>query len=83
MKTKNYLIVVLAATAFLSQVALAQSGNITLTFSGEDNGVPVPLESVWVKNLSQNCDTTLYPPYFTLIIDTLMTGIDLRVNLSA
>ncbi len=76
MKTKNYQIIILMMmTICLSLKLFPQPGTLTLTFSGDNNGQPVTLESVWVKNLTQNCDTTLYPPDFTLVIDTIMTGI--------
>ncbi len=75
MKTKNYQIILLMTIAIsLSLKLFPQSGSLTLSFSGDNNGQPVSLESVWVKNLTQNCDTTLYPPELTLVIDTLMTN---------
>ncbi len=81
MKTKNYQISILMMMAILLSVKLfAQPGTLTLTFSGDNNGQLVTLESVWVKNLTQNCDTTLYPPDFTLVIDTILTGIANPLN---
>ncbi len=56
----------------------SQNNSITLTFSGDNNGTVVDLESVWIKNLTQNCDTTLYSPSLLLVIDTLTTGIATR-----
>ncbi|MBM3436954.1 MAG: hypothetical protein FJY07_12145, partial [Bacteroidetes bacterium] len=52
----------------------SQPGCITLSFAGDNNGTPVNLDSVWIKNITQNCDTTIYPPDLSLVIDTLMTG---------
>jgi len=76
MKTKNYQIFFLMTTAiFISLKLYPQPGTIILSFSADNNGEPVTLESIWVKNLTQNCDTTLYPPDFTLLIDTILTGI--------
>lgn len=53
---------------------MAQTGSIWLTFNADNNGVPVSPDSVWIKNLTKDCDTTLYAPDLTLVIDTLMTG---------
>jgi uncharacterized protein (TIGR02145 family) len=63
-------------SALVSSFALSLAGqNIELTFTGDNNGQPAPLESVWIKNITQNCDTTLYPPDVTLVIDTILTDI--------
>ena len=76
MKTKIYQFLFLMMMALsLSFKLVSQTGTLSLTFTGDNNGQPVTLESVWVKNLTQNCDTTLYPPDFTLVIDTILTGI--------
>ena len=76
MKTKNYQIIFLmTVTILLAIKSFSQPGYLTLTFSGDNNGQPVSLESVWVKNLTQNCDTTIYAPDLTLVIDTILTGI--------
>jgi uncharacterized protein (TIGR02145 family) len=75
MKTKNLQIIFLVVIAVcLSLKLVSQTGTLTLTFTGDNNGQPVSLESVWVKNLTQNCDTTLYPPDFMLVIDTILTS---------
>jgi uncharacterized protein (TIGR02145 family) len=75
MKTKNFPFqFLLTISIFLSLRLFPQVGTITLTFLGDNNGEPVTLESVWIKNLTQNCDTTLTSPDFALVIDTLMTG---------
>lgn len=76
MKTKNYLISFLMLMALSLSVNLfSQPGTITLTFGGDNNGQAVTLENVVVKNLTQNCDTTLYAPDFTLVMDTILTSI--------
>jgi uncharacterized protein (TIGR02145 family) len=76
MKTKNYQIIFLMTMVILHSLKLvSQTGTLTLTFTGDNNSQNVFLESVWVKNLNQSCDTTLYPPDLTLVIDTIMTGI--------
>ncbi len=81
MKTKIYqfLFLMMMAISFSFKL-VSQTGTLTLTFTGDNNGQPVNLESVWVKNLTQNCDTTLYPPDFTLVIDTILTGISNPAN---
>jgi uncharacterized protein (TIGR02145 family) len=58
----------------ISVKSYSQPGTISLSFSGDNNGQSVALESVWIKNITQNCDTTIYPPELTLLIDTIMTG---------
>ncbi len=76
MKTKNFKIIFLMVMATcLSLKLYSQPGTLILNFSADNNGTPVSLESVWINNLTQNCDTTLYPPDFTLVIDTVLTGI--------
>ncbi len=81
MKTKNFQILFLLMLAVLFPLKMfAQPGTITLTFTGENNGQPVTFESVWVNNLTQNCDTTLYSPDFTLVIDSILTGMAILAN---
>lgn len=50
------IIIITASSTF------AQKGDMVLSFDGKDanTGIPVPLESVFVENLSQNGDTTVY-----------------------
>ena len=50
------------------------SQNVELTFAGDNNGLPVQLDSVIVKNITQGCEVTLYPPDFTLVL--IITGIE-------
>jgi uncharacterized protein (TIGR02145 family) len=38
---------------------LFAQNNIILTFTGVNNGQPVTLDYVWIKNLTRSCDTTL------------------------
>jgi len=42
----------------------AQEANITLNFLGQDSntGNNIELESVYIKNVTQNCDTTVFGP---------------------
>lgn len=81
MKTKDYQFLILIIMAiFLSMNVFSQPGTLTLTFAGDNNSQPATLESVVVKNLTQSCDTTLYPPDFTLVIDTIQTGISILAN---
>lgn len=55
---------------FLLGNAFAQKGNLILSFKGKDinTNAPVPLISVSVKNLTKDCDTTIYgeEPYLYL-----------------
>ncbi len=49
--------------------AYAQKPSITLTFSADDNGHHVPLNSILIENLTQGGDTTLYAPDTLLVLD--------------
>jgi uncharacterized protein (TIGR02145 family) len=64
----------------LSLSTKSQSGEITLNFSGDNNGQNVELDSVWVKNLTQGCDTMLYGPNFSISIDTILTTFHQSIN---
>jgi len=65
MKTKTVLSI-LALTLTLS--AFSQS-TFELTFTAKSNGQHTPLDSTFIKNLTQDCDTTLYWPDTVLILD--------------
>ena len=68
-------------SVFISSIGLNLTGqNVELSFTGDNNGQPVTLDSVIVKNLTQNGEVTLYPPNLTLTL--LITGIEegLRVR---
>lgn len=52
-----------------------QNGGLILTYSGINNGTTVLLDSVYVKNITRSCDTTIYPPELILVIDTLTTNV--------
>lgn len=73
MKNRTYLIFLLFY--LMQSNGFAQNSTIELTFSADSLGQEVLLDSVYVKNLYQNCDTVLYPPNLILEIDTLTTGI--------
>ncbi|MBN2172994.1 MAG: T9SS type A sorting domain-containing protein [Bacteroidales bacterium] len=60
--------------------AIAQNGEIILNFSGDNNGQIVELDSVWIKNLTQGCDTILYGPDFSITIDTILTVLHQSMN---
>jgi uncharacterized protein (TIGR02145 family) len=75
---KNYLMIIcLILLSILSTNAHAQKGNLVLSFSGK-NAVTneiITLESIYVLNLTEGCDTTLYgeTPFLYL---TWPSGID-------
>lgn len=48
---------------------------LELTFTALDNGQYVPLDSIFVENLTQGGDTTLYSPD-TILVLAYTTGID-------
>ena len=50
------------------------SQNIELTFTGDNNGQPVLVDSVIIRNVTQGGEVTLYPPDLTLTL--IITGIE-------
>ncbi len=66
MKTKT-LLLILALGIIVS--AFSQKPSIELTFTAENNGQYVPLDSILIENLTQGGDTTLYAPDTVLVID--------------
>jgi len=50
----------------------SQKSTITLTFTADENGHHVPLNSILIENLSREVDTTLYAPDTMLVIDYLV-----------
>jgi len=72
MKKSFYFISVLAF-ALISNV-FCQKPTMELTFTAENNGQYVPLDSIFIENLTQGGDTTLYAPDTILVID-YVTGI--------
>ena len=69
MKEKMFTILILCF--ILSGNIFAQRDDLVLSFEAvnESTNAPVPLESVFVENLSQSCDTTIYgeKPYLYLL----------------
>ena len=59
MKTRG-LILVLALGLMIS--AFGQKPTMEFTFTAENNGQYVPLDSIFIENLTQGGDTTLYAP---------------------
>jgi uncharacterized protein (TIGR02145 family) len=49
--------------------AFAQKPTMTLTFTADNNGQHVPLNSILIENLTQGGDTTLYAPDTVLVLD--------------
>jgi uncharacterized protein (TIGR02145 family) len=66
MKTKIFLSI-LALGLFVS--AFSQKPTMELTFTAEYNGQYVPLDSIFIENLTQGGDTTLYAPDTILVFD--------------
>lgn len=71
MKTKILLSVLIIG---MITGAFAQTPTLTLTFTADNNGQIVPLNSILIENLTQGGDTTLYAPDTVLILD-YMTGV--------
>ncbi len=67
----------LLSMILISQITLSQKAQITLSFIGEDINTNeyVPLTSVYIKNLTVGCDTTLYGEVPSLVVE-LSSGID-------
>lgn len=68
MKTKTVLSV-LVFGLFVS--VFSQKTTMKLTFTAENNGLHVPLDSIYIENLTQGGDTMIYAPDTLLIIDYL------------
>jgi len=49
---------------------MAQNPYLVLTYTAEDNGEYVQLDSIKVKNRTQDCDTVLYWPDTVLVLGT-------------
>lgn len=65
MKTTGLLIL---SALYLSICAVAQSTSIELSFSAQNNGHDVSLDSIMIMNLSQAGDTMLYAPDTVLVL---------------
>ncbi len=59
-----------------------QKPTITLTFAADENGQHVPLNSILIKNLTREVDTTLYSPDTVLVIDYLV-GINENLSIGS
>jgi uncharacterized protein (TIGR02145 family) len=66
MKTSILLAVLMIA---MIMGAFAQKPSMTLTFTADNNGQYVPLNSILIENLTQGGDTTLYAPDTVLMLD--------------
>ena len=53
---------------FITNV-FGQKPSITMTFTADDNGQHVPLDSILIMNLTQGGDTTLYSPDTVLVLN--------------
>jgi uncharacterized protein (TIGR02145 family) len=70
-------------TIMLSTIAIMLSisligQNIDLSFTGDNNGQPISLDSVLIKNVNQGGEVMLYPPDLTLVL--VLTGIQDELN---
>lgn len=79
--------VIIILSGFIFTLTLSLFGqNMELTFTGDNNGQIVLLDSVVVKNLNQGGEVTLYPPDLSLVLtltgikdESAETGIVLRL----
>jgi uncharacterized protein (TIGR02145 family) len=53
----------------ISISTFSQKPTMELTFTAENSGQHIPLDSVFIKNITQGGDTTLYAPDTVLILD--------------
>ena len=52
--------------------AMAQKPTMTLTFTADNNGQHVPMNSIFIENLTQGSDTTLYAPDTVLVLNYVL-----------
>ncbi|MFO8054775.1 MAG: FISUMP domain-containing protein [Bacteroidales bacterium] len=76
MKTRILLTVLMIA---MIMGAYAQKPTMTLTFTADNNGQHVPLNSILIENLTQGGDTTLYAPDTVLVLD-FITGMNENIT---
>ncbi len=76
MKAKT-LLSVLALSIIIS--AFSQKSTMELTFTAENSGQYVPLDSIIIENLMQGGDTTLYAPDTVLVLDYITSIVDNEV----
>jgi uncharacterized protein (TIGR02145 family) len=67
MKKTIYTISVIVFAIFVN--TYGQKPVIELTFTADNNGQYIPLDSILIKNQTLNCDTVLYAPDTTLVLD--------------
>lgn len=63
-----FLLLALSAT---STTGILSGQNIEITFTGDNNGQAVELDSVMARNHSQNAEVMIYPPDLSLILVTV------------
>lgn len=66
MKTKFFLSILAFA---ITISAFGQKTTMELTFTAENSGIYVPLDSILIENLTQGGDTALYAPDTVLVLD--------------
>ena len=76
MKTKTLLSVLVLGFTIS---AFGQNATMELTFTAEDNGQNIPLNSILIENLTQGGDTTLYAPDTVLVLDYLTSTNDIEI----
>jgi len=74
MKKAIFILSVLAGLC----VTILAGQNIELSFTGDNNGQPVLLDSVLVKNINQGAEVMLYPPDLSLVL--IITGINDKIE---
>ncbi len=64
---KRVLLTILMITMIMG--SMAQKPTMTLTFTADNNGQHLPLNSILIENLTQGGDTMLYAPDSVLVLD--------------
>jgi len=72
MKTLQIIAAILVV--YLFGINRVHSQSITLTFSGIKDGQPVTLDRIEIHNLDKGCDTNLYYPATSLLLQPLGIG---------
>ncbi|MCD4679000.1 MAG: T9SS type A sorting domain-containing protein [Bacteroidales bacterium] len=77
MKIKNFLSI-LALGLVVS--AFSQKPIMEVTFTADNNGQYIPLDSIMIKNLTQSIDTVLYSPDTIFVFDYVVGIDDIKSN---
>lgn len=69
---KRILLTLIVLMFLLAYSGYGQRPTIELTFTAQYQSQPVTLDSIYIQNLSQPGDTTLYAPNTVLLLDYIL-----------